>query len=461
MLDSVLLWISKNEKRWLSDLRQWLAIPSISAQPDHDSDTRAACEWAVDYLRGIGLEPAVIETPRHPCILATTPDSLCEPDAPHILFYGHYDVQPPEPLELWTSPPFTPTVRDGRLFARGASDDKGQVFCHLAALMAWREIATKLPCRVTVILEGEEEIGSPNLMAVVNAHAPFLKTARTLILSDTSQFAPGIPSITYGLRGLVGFELILRGANSDLHSGVYGGTIRNPGNALAAIIAKLHTEDGRVAIPGFYDAVLPLTEAERAQWRTLPFDEEAYRAELAVPALYGEPGYSSLERKWARPTLDINGITCGYQGPGGKTVLPNLASCKLTMRLVPNQNPAEIQRLFTAYVRSLAPAGLTLEIHPGGASPPALTPISSPAMSAASEALEIGFGKKPIFMREGGSIPVVTWFKEALGIDSVMVGYGLPNDRLHAPNEKFDLSCLYCGIRTSAAMYDKLAAINK
>ncbi len=335
MLDSVLIWIQRNQRTWLHDAKSWLAIPSISAQPEHDRDTRDAAEWAVVNLRTIGLEPRLIETPRHPCVLATTPDALCPPGSPHILLYGHYDVQPPEPLNLWESPPFTPTVRDGKLFARGACDDKGQVHCHLAALQAWTQINRQLPCRVTVLLEGEEEIGSPNLMGVVQANRELLASAKTLIISDVNQFADGVPAIVYGLRGLAGFEIRVKGANTDLHSGMYGGTVRNPANALAAIIAALHDKNGRITIPGFYDDVLPLTAQEEKQWAALPFDEAQYARELGVNELWGEAGFSTLARKWARPTLDVNGLTSGYQGAGSKTVLPCIASAKITMRWCP------------------------------------------------------------------------------------------------------------------------------
>ena len=339
MLDPVLAHIKQNEPRWLADLQNWLRFPSISAQPDHASDILAAAHWAMDYLQEIGLQPELVETTGHPCVIARTPDSLCQPNAPQVLFYGHYDVQPPEPLELWESGPFEPTVRGTKLYARGACDDKGQVLCHLAALLAWKEIHGKLPCKLTLLLEGEEEIGSPNLMEVVNPRAAELRQAKTLVLSDTGQFAYGVPAITYGLRGIVGFELKLTGPAHDLHSGVSGGTVLNPGNALARIIAQLHDSQGRVTIPGFYDQVEALTPAERQEWAKLGFDEEAYRQELGAPALFGEAGFTTLERKWARPTLDINGITCGYQGPGGKTVLPSWASCKLTMRLFPGRTP--------------------------------------------------------------------------------------------------------------------------
>jgi acetylornithine deacetylase/succinyl-diaminopimelate desuccinylase-like protein len=383
---------------------------------------------------------------------------LAPADAPHILIYGHYDVQPPEPLELWTTPPFTPTVRNEQLFARGASDDKGQVHCHLAALTAWKEINAGFPCRITMLIEGEEEIGSPNLMKVVEAHRDLLKTAKVLLISDTGIFAPGVPSITYGLRGLIGLEFALHGAKTDLHSGSYGGTVANPAHAICEMIAKLHDAHGRVTVPGFYDGVLAVTGEEREMWRTLPHDDVKYAAELGVKELFGEEGYSTLEREWARPTLEVNGLTSGYQGAGAKTVLPNRASAKITCRLVPNQDAERIGDALETHLKSIVPPGVRLEIlHRSTGSPPAITPIGSPAMEAAGEAMALAFGKKPVFQRAGGSIPVVAWFKKTLGIDSVLLGYGLPDDRIHAPNEKIDLANYFGGIKASAAVYDFLA----
>ncbi len=457
MLDSVLIWIEKNRRAWLDDLKQWLSIPSVSARPEHNKDTAAAAEWAMYYLRGAGMQTQLIPTAGHPCVLAQTPDGLCRADAPHVLFYGHYDVQPAEPLEQWVSPPFTPTVRDGRLFARGASDDKGQVFCHLAALVAWKQIASELPVRLTVLLEGEEETGSVNLRQVLESHRAELKNAATVIISDSSQFAPGIPAITTGLRGLVYYQLTMRGASQDLHSGVYGGAVANPANALCRLLGGLHDSHGRVTIPHFYDGVAVPEDAVLAQWRALPFSDQAFAAGLGLKDLAGEAGYSTLERRWSRPTLDVNGLTSGYQGIGAKTVLPGMATAKVSMRLVPSQNPAAICAAFEEHMRAAVPAGVTLAMECLSASPAVLTPSDSPAVRAASAALETGFGKSPVLMREGGSIPVVAWFKEILGIDSVLVGFGLPDDNLHAPNEKLDLSCFYGGIRTAAALYDKMA----
>lgn len=458
LLDTVLLWADKNRSRWLHDLKSFLSIPSISAQPEQAQYVMAAAEWASDYLRTLGMTVEIVSTAGHPCVVATTPEGLYPPGAPHILIYGHYDVQPPEPLELWTSPPFTPTVRGEELFARGASDDKGQVHCHLAALSAWKEINHGFPCRITLLLEGEEEIGSPNLMTVVNAQRELLKDAKVLLISDTNIFADGVPSITYGLRGLSGVEFALHGAKTDLHSGQYGGTIANPAHALCEMVAKLHDSAGRITVPGFYEGVLPLTDTERVMWKQLPHDDVRYAAELGVKGLFGEAGFSTLERKWARPTLEVNGLTSGYQGAGGKTVLPNRASVKITCRLVPNQDPEKVGDALVAYLQSLVPPGVTFELMSRSTgSPPAITPIDSVAMAAASDAMEMAFGRKPVFQREGGSIPVIAWFKQALNIDTVLLGFGLPDDRIHAPNEKFDLRYYYGGIKCCAALYDLLA----
>ncbi|HEY4329156.1 MAG TPA: dipeptidase, partial [Phycisphaerae bacterium] len=459
---TVLLWVDKNRSRWLHDLKSWLTIPSISAQPDHNADVLAAAAWAYDYFRTIGMNVQTIPTQKHPCLLATTPDNLAPPNTPHILIYGHYDVQPPEPLELWTTPPFSPTVRNGgggeELFARGACDDKGQAHCHMAALMAWKEINHGFPCRITFLLEGEEEIGSPNLMTVVNANRELLKTADILLISDTNVFADGVPTITYGLRGLVGVEFALHGANTDLHSGMYGGTVANPAHALCEMIAKLHDHSGRIAVPGFYEGVLDLTDEERAMWQKLPHNDAKYAADLGVKELFGEASFTTLERKWARPTLEVNGLTSGYQGAGAKTVLPNRASVKITCRLVPNQDADKLGDVLVAHLKTLVPPGVRFELiaqHTG--SPPAITPIDSPAMAAASDAMELAFGTRPLFQREGGSIPVVAWFKKSLGIDSILLGFGLPDDRIHAPNEKLNLRYYYNGIKTCAAVYELLA----
>jgi acetylornithine deacetylase/succinyl-diaminopimelate desuccinylase-like protein len=368
---------------------------------------------------------------------------------PTVLIYGHYDVQPAEPLDLWTSPPFEATVRKTEtgadaVYARGAVDDKGQVWAHVEALTAWQAHGG-LPVNVTFLIEGEEEIGSENLEAFVRAHKNELK-ADIAVISDTSQFSEGLPAITYGLRGLCYAEIFITGPDHDLHSGLYGGAVPNPANILCEFIASLHTPDGKVAIPDFYADVIPLTEEEFAK-------------SVGIPAGSGEAGYSSLERKWARPTCDVNGIATGYQGPGAKTVIASVASAKISMRLVPNQDPAKIRAAFEKALNDRLPSNVKHEIKWYGASPAVLVPIDSKPTQLAAEALTIGFGTPSTFMREGGSIPVVGLIKSVLGLDTLLVGFGLPDDRIHSPNEKFNLDALHGGTRTVAVLYEKLATL--
>ena len=457
MIDTVLIWIEKNSRRWLHDLQQWLAIPSVSTDPSHVTDVHAAAEWAQFYLRTAGLDATLIPTPRHPCVLATTPAGMYPQNAPHVVIYGHYDVQPPDPLEAWSSPPFSPTINHGQIVARGASDDKGQTFCHMAALLAWREIAQQFPLRVTVLLEGEEEIGSPNLPEVIKNLKPQLSDASALIISDSSQFAPGIPAITSGLRGLIYYQLTLSGPNRDLHSGVYGGTVANPATVLCQLLGRLHDATGRVTIPGFYDDVAAVEANVRESWRKLPFSDEQFAQDVGVKKLYGEQGYSTIERRWCRPTLEINGLTAGFQGAGAKTIIPAKASAKVSMRLVPNQNPEKIKASFESYMQSMLPDGVSMQFDLFGSSPAVLTATNSPAITAAINAARAGLGAEPVIIREGGSIPVVNWFRQELGLESVLLGFGLPDDNLHSPNEKLDLDGFYGGIRTSALLLDELS----
>jgi acetylornithine deacetylase/succinyl-diaminopimelate desuccinylase-like protein len=379
-----------------------------------------------------------------------------------VLIYGHYDVQPPEPLEPWVSPPFTPTIRktpDGHdaIYARGAVDDKGQTWAQIQALGCWQKHGG-IPVNITFLIEGEEEVGSPNLAPFIAAHKNDLK-CDLAVVSDTQQFARGIPALTYGLRGLVYMEVKVTAADHDLHSGLYGGAVPNPANILCEILATLHEKSGRVDIAGFYDDVLPLTDAERAEWKKLPFDESKFLAGLKLTSGFGEPGYSTIERKWARPTCDINGLTSGYQGHGAKTIIPSTASAKVSMRLVPDQHPEKIAAAFERHIRQHAPKNVKVDVHLHSAAPPALVPTDGPAVQAALKALEIGFNQKPALMREGGSIPIVSMFKTILGVDTLLVGFGLPDDRIHSPNEKFDLDALFSGTRTLAALYHELASI--
>jgi acetylornithine deacetylase/succinyl-diaminopimelate desuccinylase-like protein len=430
-----------------------LRVPSISAQPDHDADTRRAATMVWDDLRSMGLAAELIETRRHPIVSA---EWLGAPGGPTLLVYGHYDVQPAEPLEPWLSPPFEPTIRQGNIYARGATDDKGQMLTHLKAAEAWLKTAGRLPVNVRFLIEGEEEVGGAGLEAFVAENAGRL-ACDFAVISDTSQFAPGMPAITYGLKGLAYFELLVQGANRDLHSGTFGGAVANPINALCSILASLKGPDGRIQIPGFYDDVRPLEDWERAEFAKLPFSEVEFQRDLAVGALVGEEGYTTLERKWARPTCDINGIFGGYSGPGPKTVLPCKAGAKLSFRLVPDQDPRAIDRLFREHVARVCPPGVTYEIITHHGAPAVLVDVDTPAVRAATRAIEAGFGTRPVFMREGGSIPVVGLIKQHLGVDTLLLGWGQNDDNLHGPNEKFSIADFHRGIKSAAHLLAELA----
>lgn len=454
MLDKILATLDGRKDQAVAALKELLSIPSVSTNPEHAGDCRRAAQWLADQLSHAAMEAAVMSTPGHPVVVAKNKH---KPGRPTVLFYGHYDVQPPEPLDLWKSPPFEPTVRDGKLFARGSSDDKGPVWAHCEAVTAWQAHGG-LPINLTMLIEGEEESGSSNLEAFVKQHARDLK-ADVAVVSDTGQFASGVPAITYGLRGLCYQEVRLTGTNSDLHSGMFGGAVPNAANVLARLIASLHDENGHITIEGFYDDVRELTGEEKRQWQKLPFDEKQFAASLGIPHTRGEKGFSTLERRWARPTCDVNGLTSGYQGPGAKTVIPAKASAKISMRLVPDQEPHDIRAKFQRAMRVRCPDDCTIEFVDHGLLEPALLPIDKPEMKLAAEAMEIGFGSKPVFIREGGSIPVGSLFKRELGLDTIFVGFGLPDDNLHAPNEKFDLDAFHAGRRTAAALYAKLSEL--
>jgi acetylornithine deacetylase/succinyl-diaminopimelate desuccinylase-like protein len=435
-------------------LKQLLRIPSVSAQPDHDADTQRAASFIRDDLAVMGLRAELIPTKRHPIVYA---EWLAAPGKPTLLVYGHYDVQPPEPLEPWLSPPFEPTVRDGNLYARGATDDKGQMFTHLKAAQAWLQTTGTLPVNVKFLIEGEEEIGGANLEEFVAANRARL-ACDYAVISDTSQFARGLPAITYGLKGLAYFELHVRGANRDLHSGAFGGAVANPLNALTSILASLKGADGKIRIEGFYDAVRPLESWERDAFAELPFSEAEFQAELGVSELFGEEGYTTLERKWARPTCDINGIFGGYAGPGPKTVLPCTAGAKLSFRLVPDQDPRSIEALFRAHLQKVTPPGVKVDLITMNMAPAVLVSVDSPGVRAAVRAIEGGFGTRPVFTREGGSIPVVGLFKEHLRVDTLLLGWGQNDDNLHGPNEKFSLADFHRGIKASAHLLAELAS---
>ena len=447
-------YLQQNEQRNLDELKEFLRIPSVSAKSEHRDDTRRAAEWLAERMREAGLETVdVVPTEGHPVVIGEWRGA---PGAPTLLVYGHYDVQPPEPLDEWVTPPFEPAVREGKLYARGPVDDKGQVYLHLKAVQAHMATHGRLPVNVVFVVEGEEEVGSPNLAGFLQANHERLRCDAVMI-SDSSMFAPGLPSITIGLRGLAYMEVRVQGPATDLHSGSYGGAVVNPANALAKIIAQLHDEQGRVTIPGFYDGVRELTDAERAAIGALPFEEEGLRAEVGAVALGGEAGFGSLERIWARPTLDVNGLLSGYTGEGAKTVLPARAMAKISMRLVPDQDYRDIERKFTEHVLSLAPEGVKVEVEALHGGPAWYAEPSGPVFEAAKRALAEAFGREPVLIREGGSIPIVGAFEQAFGVPVVLIGFGLPGENAHAPNEWFSIDNYHNGARAIAALYAELA----
>jgi acetylornithine deacetylase/succinyl-diaminopimelate desuccinylase-like protein len=453
-MDNVIDFINVNRDRYLEELKALLAIPSISALPEHAADVRRCAEWCADEMRRIGMQNVrLIDTPGNPVVYG---DWLGAPGAPTILFYGHYDVQPVDPLALWESPPFTATIRDGEIYARGSADDKGQVFMHFKAIEAHMKKTGRLPVNMKIVLEGEEEVGSVNLDDFIRAHKADL-AADVVVISDSPMFARGVPSICYGLRGLVYFQIDLRGSSTDLHSGSFGGAVANPAMVLAQVLAQMKDRGGRIKIPGFYDDVVPLQEEERKAWASLPFNEKKYKQDFGIPKIYGESDYTTLERTWARPTFEVNGLLSGFTGEGAKTVLPAVAMAKVSMRLVPNQDPDKIAKQFEDYVKRTAPKTVELTVRRMHGGKPWMTSYDNPYVQAAGRAIEKGFGQTPVFTREGGSIPVVSTFQEELGLPSVLFGVGLPDENAHAPNEKLDVANFHNGIIASAILYDEIS----
>jgi acetylornithine deacetylase/succinyl-diaminopimelate desuccinylase-like protein len=439
--------------RFRTELYDFLRIPSVSTDHQHEGSVRAAAEWLAARLKEAGLESEVFDTPGHPVVLGEWKGA---PDAPTVLIYGHYDVQPPDPLEEWSSPPFEPTERDGRVYARGSADDKGQLFMHVKALEAHLATTGSLPVNVIFLAEGEEEIGSPNLVPFVKDHRERLASDLVLI-SDTEMFDEGLPSLLFSLRGLSYFELNVRGPKSDLHSGNYGGSVTNPANALASIIASLHDENGSIAVPGFYDDVIEWDAETLEEIEALPYDEDAFLDEVGVKELAGEKGYTTLERLWIRPTCDVNGLLSGYTGPGAKTVLPGKAMAKVSFRLVPNQDPARISELFRAHVKAATPPGVTVEIKEVHGGRPWKAKLEGPFFDAARDALEEAYGTHPVAMGGGGSIPIVIDFEEQLGAPALLIGFSLPGCNLHAPDEWLRIEDFEKGIAALALLYGKLA----
>ncbi|HEY2067113.1 MAG TPA: dipeptidase [Gemmatimonadaceae bacterium] len=450
-------YLSTHRARIERELFDFLRIPSVSARSEHDDDTARAAKWVADALRDAGLQASVFETEGHPVVIGEWRGA---PGAPTVLVYGHYDVQPAEPLELWTSPAFEPTVRDGKLFARGSVDDKGQLFLHVKALEAHLKGRGTLPVNVIVLAEGEEEVGSEHLAPFIAAHAERLK-ADAVVISDSAMFAPGLPSVLSSLRGLAYFQIDVQGPAQDLHSGSYGGAVVNPAMALARILATFHDDRGHVAIPGFYEAVREWPARVREQMRGLPFDDEHFRAETGAPALGGESGYTVLERLWTRPTCEVNGLLSGYTGEGAKTVLPSKAMAKVSCRLVPDQDPAEIERLMQAHVARVAPKGVTVRVTHLHGGRPWRAELNGPLFDAARRALAAAFGREPVITGEGGSIPVVGDFERILRAPVLLVGFGLPGENAHAPDEWMSMENFTKGMRAIATLWDELGAAEK
>ena len=446
-------YIASNKERFLSELFDWLKIPSISADSRYKGDVRKAAEFLEGKLREAGADKVEIcETKGHPIVYA---EKIIDPSLPTVLVYGHYDVQPADPLNLWDSPAFEPVIKDDKIYARGSCDDKGQVYMHVKAFEIMMKHNT-LPCNVKFMVEGEEEVGSDNLGTFVKENKAKLK-ADIILISDTALISLDHPSITTGLRRLSYLEVEVTGPNRDLHSGVYGGAVANPINVLCSMIHSLHDENGRITIPGFYDKVEELSKEQRDAINKAPFDEAEYKKDLDVKALKGEKGYSTLERTGIRPTLDVNGIWGGYTGEGAKTVLPSKAHAKISMRLVPNQVSHEITELFTKHFTSIAPDYVKVKVTPHHGGEPAVTPTDSPAYKAASKAFEEVWGKTPIPTRDGGSIPIVALFKKELNLDTVLMGFGLDSDAIHSPNEHFGVKNYLLGIETIVAYYKHYA----
>ncbi|MEW6014995.1 MAG: dipeptidase [Candidatus Zixiibacteriota bacterium] len=447
---------SKKESR-LEELREFLRFPSVSAKSEHAKDILACAEWLASHMEKIGLKTRIMPTGGHPVVYA---EYIKPKNRITILYYGHYDVQPAEPYELWKTSPFEPIVENGYLIARGSTDDKGQLLTHIKAAEAYLATGQELPVNMKFLIEGEEESGSENLEKFINDNSALLK-ADVVVVSDTAQYGKNRPAVTYGLRGIAFMELKLVGPDRDLHSGSFGGAIPNPINILAKIIAALHDENRHVTIDGFYDDVLPISEWEQKQIGRLPFDEKEFLQKTGAKGLMGEKGFSVLEQLWSRPTLDINGITGGYQGEGGKTIIPSWATCKITMRLVPNQNPKDILDKAERYIKKLCPPSVGCEIIKHGGAPGVVVPTDGPWLEAAGRAIKTGFGIEPVFIKEGGSIPVVSTFKRVLGLDTLLLGWGQNDDNAHSPNERFAIADFERGCYSALALIDELSRVSR
>jgi acetylornithine deacetylase/succinyl-diaminopimelate desuccinylase-like protein len=448
-------YLQSTEQQRMDELFKLLSFASVSAKSEHKPDLVACAQWLVDHLNAIGFKASIHETSGHPIVYA---EYLVGKDVPTVLYYGHYDVQPPEPYELWTTPPFQPQIRDGYICARGAADDKGQLFTHVKGLEAVLKSTGTLPVNVKMVFEGEEEVHSVNLPLWIKKNKKMLQ-GDIVVVSDTAQFSKTLPAVTYGLRGIAAAEVFVYGPDRDVHSGTFGGAIANPVNILCSLVGQLHDKNGKVTIPGFYKDVKPLTKWERTQFKKLPYSEPAYKKSLKLAALQGEKGFSTYERTWCRPTCDVNGITGGYQGEGTKTIIPSFASCKITMRLVPNQDPDDICNKLEKFIQKIAPKSVRVKVDKHGGARGVVVPTDGPWLEASARAIKQGFGKQPVFMKEGGSIPIVSDFKSILGMDSLLIGFCQIEDNIHSPNERFRVVDFERGCKTAAALAFELAKV--
>lgn len=451
-MEKVLGYLRENKERFVKELIAYVSIPSVSAQEQHRPDMRRAADWIAGEARKAGLDPEIVPTKGHPIVLARTPRRK---GRPHFMVYGHYDVQPAEPFDLWKSPPFEPRIEGKFLYGRGASDNKGQHVAHLRALEAYLQTGTELPCDITMLIEGEEEVGSKNLPEFLKKNRKSLDVD-AVVISDTGIPSVKQPAVTYSLRGIVAFEVIVHGPSRDLHSGIFGGSLNNPAMALCQMLAQARDKNGKITIPGFYDDVQPLSPAERKEIAKLKFDAKSYAKFLGVPELFGEKGYTTDEQRSARPTFEINGLTSGYQGEGGKTIVPAWARAKITCRIVANQKPDKVRDAVESFLKNICPRNVRLEIKSGHGGDPYLVQPNSPQVAAARNALQKSFKADPVLLREGGSIPIVNDFKRILGADTLMIGLALPEDNAHSPNERFSLECFEKGMNMSAHLWPEL-----
>ncbi|MFQ5454366.1 MAG: dipeptidase [Candidatus Zixiibacteriota bacterium] len=448
-------YLKNTENKRMNDLFKLLRYPSVSAKSEHRKDVKECAGWLKNHLTAIGFKTKIYPTGGHPLVYA---EYMKDKKAPTVLYYGHYDVQPPEPLNLWKSEPFKPVIRDGYIYARGATDDKGQTFAQIKGLEAVIKTTGALPINVKFLIEGEEEVASENLPGWIKKNKKMLK-ADIAVVSDTAQFSKNLPAVTFGLRGLAFVEVFVYGPNRDVHSGSFGGAIANPVNILCSMVGQLHNKNGKITISGFYKDVKNISKWEKAQFRKLPYNEVNYKKSLGVSALHGEKGFTTYERTWTRPTLDINGVTGGYQGEGAKTIIPAMASCKITMRLVPDMDPNDICNKIEKYLLKIAPKSVRVKVVKHGGATAAVVPTDGPWLEAAASAIKTGFGKAPVFMKEGGSIPVVSDFKRILGIDTLLIGFGQNDDNIHSPNERFRINDFERGCKTAAALPLELAKV--